>query len=244
MATQRSVRTAPKTAAKRLSGPEREKKIALEAVRYFAEVGFIGDTRELAKRLGITQSLLYKYFSNKEALINRVYEEVYLGRWNPFWETVVRDRNIPLKDRLVRHYVEYTKIALTRDWVRIYMFSGLRGEDINSRYLQVLKERILEPIAIELRHEFGLPSIDKIPLQNSEIELVWGINGRLFYVGQRKWIFDVPMEDDLTELIEITVTHFLAGAEVVLPQILDKAPTSKKPKSTAKTSAGRPSKTK
>jgi hypothetical protein len=169
---------------------------------------------------------------------------VYLGRWNPFWETVVRDRNIPLKDRLVRHYVEYTKIALTRDWVRIYMFSGLRGEDINSRYLQVLKERILEPIAIELRHEFGLPSIDKIPLQNSEIELVWGINGRLFYVGQRKWIFDVPMEDDLTELIEITVTHFLAGAEVVLPQILDKAPTSKKPKSTAKTSAARPSKTK
>jgi hypothetical protein len=52
------------------------------------------------------------------------------------------------------------------------------------------------------------------------------------------------MEDDLTELIEITVTHFLAGAEVVLPQILDKAPTSKKPKSTAKTSAARPSKTK
>jgi hypothetical protein len=63
-------------------------------------------------------------------------------------------------------------------------------------------------------------------------------------VGQRKWIFDVPMEDDLTELIEITVTHFLAGAEVVLPQILDKAPTSKKPKSTAKTSAARTSKTK
>jgi AcrR family transcriptional regulator len=244
MATQRSVRTTPKAAAKRLSGPEREKNIALEAVRYFAEVGFIGDTRELAKRLGITQSLLYKYFSNKEALINRVYEEVYLGRWNPFWETVVRDRNIPLKDRLVRHYVEYTKIALTRDWVRIYMFSGLRGEDINSRYLQVLKERILEPIAIELRHEFGLPSIDKIPLQNSEIELVWGINGRLFYVGQRKWIFNVPMEDDLTELIEMTVTHFLAGAEVVLPLILNKTPTAKKPKSTAKTPAARQSKTK
>jgi AcrR family transcriptional regulator len=230
MVTPRSVRPPIKTTAKRLSGPEREKNIALEAVRYFAEVGFIGDTRELAKRLGITQSLLYKYFPNKEALINRVYEEVYLGRWNPFWETVVRDRNIPLQDRLIRHYVEYTKTALTRDWVRIFMFSGLRGEDINRKYLQVLRERILEPIAIELRHEFGLPSVDKIPLQTSEIELVWSINARLFYVGQRKWIFNVPIEDDLTELIEITIIHFLAGAKAVLPRILDKTPPTKKQK--------------
>jgi AcrR family transcriptional regulator len=244
MATQRPVRTTPKTTAKRLSGPEREKNIALEAVRYFAEVGFIGDTRELAKRLGITQSLLYKYFPNKEALINRVYEEVYLGRWNPFWETVVRDRNIPLKDRLVRHYVEYTKTALTRDWVRIFMFSGLRGEDINRRYLQVLRERILEPIAIELRHEFGLPTIDKIPLQTSEIELVWSINARLFYVGQRKWIFNVPIEDELTELIEITIIHFLAGSKAVLPMILDITPTVKKQKSTELTVEARKSKTK
>lgn len=239
MVTQLSVRSPIKTAAKRLSGPEREKNIALEAVRYFAEVGFIGDTRELAKRLGITQSLLYKYFPNKEALINRVYEEVYLGRWNPFWESVVRDRNIPLQDRLVRHYVEYTKTALTRDWVRIFMFSGLRGEDINRKYLQVLRERILEPIAIELRHEFGLPSVDKIPLQTSEIELVWSINARLFYVGQRKWIFNVPIEDELTELIEITIIHFIAGAKAVLPLILDKIPHAKKHKITEQVSDGR-----
>ena len=50
----------------RLSGAEREKHIAQEAVRFFAEVGFGGDTRELAKRLGVTQSLLYKYFPSKE----------------------------------------------------------------------------------------------------------------------------------------------------------------------------------
>jgi len=207
-------------------------------------VGFIGDTRELAKRLGITQSLLYKYFPNKEALINRVYEEVYLGRWNPFWETVIRDRNIPLQDRLIRHYVEYTKTALTRDWVRIFMFSGLRGEDINRKYLQVLRERILEPIAVELRHEFGLPSVEKIPLQTSEIELVWSINARLFYIGQRKWIFNVPIEDELTELIEITIIHFLAGAKAVLPLIFDKTPSTKKQKPTEQASEGRKLKTK
>ena len=83
MATKKApAKKAPTPVSNRLSGPEREKHIALEAVHYFAEVGFGGDTRELAKRLGVTQSLLYKYFPNKEALINRVYEEVYLGRWN------------------------------------------------------------------------------------------------------------------------------------------------------------------
>ena len=110
------------------------------------------------------------------------------------------------------------------------MFSGLRGEDINRKYLQVLRERILEPIAIELRHEFGLPGIEQVPLKTSEIELVWSINARLFYFGQRKWIFDVPIEDDLSDLIGITIEHFIAGARVVLPQILSKPDAPKKTK--------------
>ena len=230
MVTKRTVRSTVKASPKRLTGPEREKHIAQEAVKYFAEVGFVGDTRELAQRLGVTQSLLYKYFPSKEALINRVYEEVYLGRWNPFWESVVKDRTIPLQERLTRHYIEYSKAALTRDWVRIFMFSGLRGEDINHKYLQILRERILEPIAIELRHEFGLPSVEQVPLKTSEIELVWSINARLFYFGQRKWIFDVPIEDDLSDLIGITIEHFMAGARVVLPKMLNPSALAKKTK--------------
>ena len=223
---------APKkpTTPRRLSGPEREQHIAQEAVRYFAEVGFDGDTRKLAQRLGVTQSLLYKYFPSKEALINRVFDEVYLGRWNPFWEAVIRDRSIPLQERLTQHYVEYAKAALTRDWVRIFMFSGLRGEDINRRYLDILRQRILEPIAIELRHELKLPPVSEIPLKSAEIELVWGINARVFYFGQRQWIFDVPVEDDLDELIRLTVAHFLAGARAVLPGLLGKTPPAARPR--------------
>jgi len=108
--------------------------------------------------------------------------------------------------------------------VRIFMFSGLRGESINSRYLTVLRQRILEPIAAELRHEFGLPDVAEVPLKSAEIELVWGINARVFYFGQRQWIFDVPVQDDLPALISLTVEHFLAGARVVLPRLLQSNP--------------------
>ncbi|MBU6224891.1 MAG: TetR/AcrR family transcriptional regulator [Burkholderiales bacterium] len=205
---------------KRLSSPEREKQIVLAAVEFFAEVGFSGDTRQLARRLGVTQSLIYKHFPNKEALIDRVYEEVYVGRWDPFWEAVIQDRSIPLEQRLVSHYIAYAKAALTRDWVRIFMFSGLRGESINKKYLDMLRARILEPIAIELRQELGLQDVKTLPLKTAEIELVWSINARIFYFGQRRWIFDVPIEDDVQEMIQLTIAHFMAGARELLPKIL------------------------
>ena len=215
--------TQPAPAKKRMSGPERERMIALEAVRFFAEVGFDGDTRELARRVGVTQSLMYKYFPNKAALIDRVYEEVYLGRWDPFWETVLRDRTKPLEGRLVTLYTNYAKTALTWDWVRIFMFSGLRGAGINRRYLDVLRTRILEPVAVELRHELGLPDITQVPLGTAEIELIWGINARIFYFGQRRWIFDVPVEAPLDDMIRLTIRHFMAGARTVVPELLAQA---------------------
>ena len=205
---------------KRLKREDRDREIAAAAFAFFAEVGFDGDTRELARRLGVTQSLIFRYFPNKAALIERVYQEVYVGRWNPYWETIIADRSVPLQDRLVRLYKDYSRVSLTYDWVRIFMFSGLKGEDINTRYLRFLKSRILEPIAIEVRAEIGLPSVDEIPLQDSEIELAWGINSRIFYLGQRKWIFNVPLDLDIDLIIEHTITTYLAGAKTVVPQLI------------------------
>lgn len=209
---------------RRLAGEVREKAIVEAAVRFFAEVGFDGDTRELARRVGVTQSLIFKYFPSKAALIEKVYQEVYVGRWNPYWEVIIADRRVPLQERLTRLYSDYAKTALTWDWVRLFMFSGLKGEAINQRYLQFLRSRVLEPVALELRAELGLPAPAVVPLTELEIELVWGINARIFYLGQRRWIFNVPLEADLDALIRLTIHHFMAGARAVLPGLLAAAP--------------------
>lgn len=220
-----STRT-PVEPRRRLAAEARERAIAEAAVQFFAEVGFDGDTRELARRMGVTQSLIFKYFPSKAALIERVYQEVYVGRWNAYWEVIITDRRVPLEERLVRLYTDYAQTALTRDWVRLFMFSGLRGEDINRRYLQFLRSRVLEPIATELRAEFGLPSPEKWPLSEAEIELVWGINARIFYYGQRHWIFNVPLEADLGQLIRLTIRHFMAGARQILPGMVATPPSA------------------
>lgn len=205
---------------KRMKREDRDREIAAAAVAFFAEVGFDGDTRELARRLGVTQSLIFRYFPNKAALIERVYQEVYVGRWNPYWETIIADRSVPLQDRLVRLYKDYSRVSLTYDWVRIFMFSGLKGEDINTRYLKFLRSRILEPIAIEVRAELGLPTPEELPLKMSEIELAWGINSRIFYLGQRKWIFNMPLDIELDQIIEHTIITYLSGAKTVVPMLI------------------------
>ena len=205
---------------KRMKREDRDREIAKAAVAFFAEVGFDGDTRELARRLGVTQSLIFRYFPNKAALIERVYQEVYVGRWNPYWETIIADRSVPLQDRLVRLYKDYSRVSLTYDWVRIFMFSGLKGKDINTRYLKFLRSRILEPIAIEVRAELGLPTPEELPLKMSEIELAWGINSRIFYLGQRKWIFNVPLDIELDQIIEHTIITYLSGAKTVVPMLI------------------------
>jgi AcrR family transcriptional regulator len=211
---------APSTPRRRLKREDRDREIAQAAVAFFAEVGFDGDTRELARRMGVTQSLIFRYFPSKAALIERVYQEVYVGRWNSYWESIIADRSIPLQTRLLRFYKDYARVALTYDWVRIFMFSGLRGENINTRYLEFLRSRVLEPIAKELRVELGLPGFEEVPLTEGEVELIWGINARVFYLGQRLWIFNAPLTLDIDQIIDQTITSYLAGAKQTIPDLI------------------------
>jgi AcrR family transcriptional regulator len=205
---------------RRLPPEEREQHIAEHAVRYFAEVGFDADTRALAREMGVTQSLIFRYFPTKEALVDRVYREVYVGRWKPAWEALIADRSRPLPERLKELYVDYSHTALTRDWVRIFMFSGLKGHDINARYLTTLRRRVLEPVAAEVRAYLGLPGPDQVPLLEEEVELVWSINARVFYYGQRSWIFDVPARVDVDRLVELTIDSFVEASKVVVPRLV------------------------
>ena len=158
-------------ARRRLPPAERERQIVEGAIRYFAEVGFEGQTRELARRLGITQPLLFRYFPTKDDLIDRVYEEVYLSRWKDAWPEGLKDRSVPLEERLVRYYEDYGASIFNYEWVRIFMFSGLKGEPINRRFLQIVREKILCVISAELRHDLGLPSPSEQPISSEEIDL-------------------------------------------------------------------------
>jgi AcrR family transcriptional regulator len=201
----------------RLDPSEREAIIAREAVSFFAEHGFGGQTRELAKRLRITQPLLYRYFPSKEALIERVYQDVFVGRWKPSWEKIKTDRTVPLKARLIRFYREYAEVILTYQWIRLFMFAGLKDLGLNARYLKMLRERVFEKAIEEIRVEYGRPSTRELPITVLEIEMVWGLHAAIFYLGVRQFIYSMPLETDVDSIINAKVATFLSGIRSVLP---------------------------
>ena len=195
---------------------ERERAIVAGAIEYFAERGFQGDTRELAKRLGITQPLLYRYFPDKRALIERVYQDVFLERWNPQWEVWLSDRSQPLQDRLVRFYQDYTRTIMHRDWIRLFLLSGLESVAINRRYLKMMHDRIWSRVVDEIRFESKRPSTKRLPASETEIELVWAVIASIFYIGVRRWVFGFGVPKNLDLVIADKIKAFLQGAPAAM----------------------------
>lgn len=196
---------------RRLSPAERERQIVDGAIAYFAEAGLTGQTRELAQRLGITQPLIYRYFPTKQDLIDRVFDEVFAGRWKPEWRALVTDRSLPLRDRLIGFYRDYVAEAFTYEWIRIYMFAGLAGEDLNRRYIALLEDVLLVPLCRELRAAAGVGLADDEAVDSRELEGAWHIHAAIFYYIVRKHIYGSPVEPDIEEFIADSVDRTLAG---------------------------------
>lgn len=194
---------------RRLPRKEREKLIVTEAIRFFAEVGFEGQTRALADRLGVTQPLLYRYFPDKDALIERVYKEVFLNTWEPAWIATLQDRSRPLVDRLIDFYIAYTKANFSYERVRLFMFAGLKDGSIASRYMQHVRDQLFVPMCRELRAALGIES--DAPISLEEIEMVAGLHGAIAYVGVRRWVYHAQTPADLTPVFTELVRTYLGG---------------------------------
>jgi AcrR family transcriptional regulator len=204
-------RPAPPTQRTRLAPQERERMIVEGAVRFFAETGFSGQTRELSRRLAITQPLLYRYFPSKKALIDRVYREVFLGNWDAGWEDRLADRTRPLRERLIEFYSGYIRVLFTPEWIRLYMYSGLAGIGLNRRYIARVERLLLKRIGAELRHEFGAARRANAALKPEELEVIWQLHGGIFYYGVRRFIYRTGTHVDPDRMLQGAVDVFLAA---------------------------------
>lgn len=201
-----------KPARRRLQRSERERELVAGAIAFFAECGFGGQTRELARRLGVSKGLLYRYFPSKEALVDRIYEELFLGSWKPEWTPLLTDRHRPLIERLEEFYLDYARMLHRYEWVRIYLQSGLAGASINRRFWAMVMERVYVPVIAELRHEFRRPSIAERAISEPEMELMWSLHGSIFYIGVRKWVHHVPTPSDIDGAVLRLVDALYANA--------------------------------
>jgi AcrR family transcriptional regulator len=193
----------------RLSPEERRQDFIRKAIEFFAEEGFDGGTRELARKLSVSQPLLYRYFPSKDDLIQEVYRTMFLERWNPDWDMLLGDRALPIRMRLERFYRSYTDAIFHREWLRIYLFAGLKGLALNRWYVDLVQERVLVRIIEEYRHEAGLPQKERP--EPAELELAWHLHSGIFYYGVRKHIYGLTVLENKDRVIANVLDVFLEG---------------------------------
>jgi AcrR family transcriptional regulator len=203
---------APRARRTRLSPEERSDQIVRGAIRFFAERGFGGQTRELAAQIGITQGLLYRYFPTKELLLDRIYDEMFVKRLRPEWDAQLSDRTKPLLERLVIFYLEYSTILHDYEWGRIYLFSGLNGATIAKRFVSYITQGLFRCVIGELRHEFQLPDLSTKPMSEPESELMWSLHGSIFYIGIRASVYQVAPPADIPGTVVRLVERFYDNA--------------------------------
>lgn len=223
---------------RRLTPADRRRQIIEAAIGYFAEHGFEGATRGLAERLGVTQPLIYRYFPSKQDLIQAVYEEVYLSRWRGEWIDLLSRREQPLRDRLIAFYEHFASIAFRPEWMRIYLFSGLRRLDINRWWIAFVEDHVLTRICEEVRHVMNLPGPCDLPITAEEIDGYWLFHGGIFYQGIREHVYGIPARVKLERFIALSVDSFLAGFPKTIAAALADAAPAAAPRPTRSRSSG------
>lgn len=174
-------------ARRRMGVAERERHILDGAIAFFAEHGFGGQLRDLARSIGVTHALLYHYFPTKQALVDRVYLEVFEGRWRAEWDDLLDDPDISVEDKLTAFYSEYVNITLSKEFVRILVFSGLSDHTITDRFFAMLRVRLFPRLIRETRRFRGV--VSRARPTEREMELLMGLHGGFFYITMRRWIY-------------------------------------------------------
>ena len=203
-----------------MSAAAREEQIVAGAIALFSRRGLDAQIRELAEEIGIAHTLLYHYFPTKQALIDRVYDELFVGRWDPQWERLL-DRPMPIEEKLCALYESYLAAILTPEWIRIIVGSGLSDGVIPARYFTLLQERLLPKIIRETRKAFGNRSRAKASAR--EQALLMGLHGGLVYsLGIWPYVYGQPFEGQgnaavSAQIIRDRVQSYLAHAAAVMP---------------------------
>ena len=213
---------------RRLLPLERERLIVDGAVRFFSEHGLAGQLRDLARELDITHTLLYHYFPTKQALIERVYSELFEGRWRADWEELLDDKSLDIETRFTRFYVDYAAVILQRDWIRIFILSGLSERYITDRYFSLLHDKLFPRLVRESRKYRGVANRGKPTAR--ELELLMGLHGGIFYMGMRRWVYGQVGTEASADALDATWirdrvrSYLLSLGQVLAEPLADAAP--------------------
>lgn len=203
-------------ATTRMPAAERRAQIQAKAFDFFSEYGLTAQTRALADACGVSQRLLYSAFPNKAALLNAVYEAEIAGPFKAIWFVQLRDRSVPLVERLNNFYREYYEAILTRRWLRLFLYASLAEVEMAPTYIDAIIRTLLLTIVEEAAFDSGLPQPDNPALAQ---EIGWILHGNISHLAIRRHVYGDTTSIDVPFVISMHITAFLES----MPRILERA---------------------
>jgi AcrR family transcriptional regulator len=192
----------------RMPAKERRAQILEKAFDFFSENGLTAQTRALADACGVSQRLLYSVFPSKANLISAVYEAEIAGPFKAIWFVQLRDRQVPLEERLVQFYRAYYDTILTRRWLRLFIYSSLAEVEIAPTYIAEVIRNLLQIITEEAAFEAGVEAPTNPALMQ---EIGWVLHGNISHLGIRRQVYRDTTSIPVETVIGMHVAAFLVG---------------------------------
>jgi AcrR family transcriptional regulator len=204
---------ARKRAPLRLPREERRAQILAKAYEFFSEYGLTAQTRALAESCGVSQRLLYSFFPSKAALLEEVYRSEIAGSFKAVWFAELKDRSLPMEQRLLRLYREYYDHVTTRRWLRLFLYASLAEVAMAPAYITGILSHMLEIIVAEAAAEMGLA----VPADAATVQEVgWILHGAVSHLAIRRHVYHNTNPLPADAVIALHVRAFLAGLPAVL----------------------------
>ncbi|MEZ5741850.1 MAG: TetR/AcrR family transcriptional regulator [Burkholderiaceae bacterium] len=197
----------------------RRAQILAKAGEYFSEYGLTAQTRGLAQACGVSQRLLYSFFPTKAALLEQVYRQEIEGPFRATWLAQLRDRKVPMDQRLVTFYQAYYDQVLTRRWLRLFLFASLAEAAMAQTYIDEILSDILNLIVREAAVEAGLKA-SRNKAENREI--AWVLHGAISHLAIRRHIYHNANPLPVEQVIATHVRYFLGGLRSELKAMSNK----------------------
>lgn len=198
----------PRNKKERLSGEERRAQIIDAALDIFAEKGFNGTrTKEIAKRAGISETLIFQHFKNKQELYHAIFIE--FASHHPaipeLEQKVKKKDDIGVFRAVALHIVKYSR--QDPRVIRLSLFSALEG-------LRLRDSKDAHPTLSEFFGKYIQQRIEDGAFKkvNSQITARLFIEAILMYLLDQKVAITGPaIPFTEKEAVETLVTVFLSG---------------------------------
>jgi len=133
---------------------------------------------------------------------------------------LLRDRSLALAKLLTAFYVASTASLFNYERMRVFFFMWLAEDRLREHFLSTPNWAQFRLVAAEIRHELGLPGSEEMPITAAEEEIVWNLQGGIFYLGIREYVFGLTLAEERETLIRWQVEVFLRGVGRLVQRVL------------------------